>query len=129
MLEGDPSADLQGAYNGVVVSTNDDTVLGNARSILASGQAAVAQRDYGQARASVGELRDLSTRLQQQYELHVVSTFTPTGGETQTEVEDNVKKAPRNGRLATCTFHVEDSSDEGVFTLDGTVKISYTKAR
>jgi hypothetical protein len=66
-------ADLQGAYNGVVVSTNDEAVLGNARSILASGEAAVAQHDYGQARESVGELRALSNRLQQQYELHIVS--------------------------------------------------------
>jgi len=66
-------ADLQGAYNGVVVSTNDETVLGSARSLLASGQAAVAQHDYGEAREAVGELRDLSYRLQQQYELHIVS--------------------------------------------------------
>jgi hypothetical protein len=30
-------ADLQGAYQGVVVSTNDDAVLGDARAILATG--------------------------------------------------------------------------------------------
>ena len=66
-------AGLQGAYNGVVVSTNNEAVLGDARAILATGEAAVAQHDYGQARASIGELRGLSYRLQQQYELHVVS--------------------------------------------------------
>jgi hypothetical protein len=66
-------ADLQGAYNGIVISTNDAAVLGDARAILTTGEAAVAQHDYGRARASIGELRGLGFRLQQQYELHVVS--------------------------------------------------------
>ena len=66
-------ADLQGAYQGVTVSTSDEVVLGDARTILAAGEAAVAQHDYGKARASVAELRSLGNRLQQQYELHVVS--------------------------------------------------------
>lgn len=65
--------DLMGAHQGVVVSTNDETVLGNAQAIFAGGAAAVDQHDYAAARSSVGELRDLSYRLQQQYELHIVS--------------------------------------------------------
>jgi hypothetical protein len=66
-------AALQGAYNGVVISTTNQDVLGDARAILARGEAAIAQHDYGLARASIGELGGLSYRLQLQYELHVVS--------------------------------------------------------
>ena len=65
--------DLQGAYSGVVISTSNEQVLGNARAILAAGEAAVAQHDYGQARDSIGELRGLSAKRQLQYQLHVVS--------------------------------------------------------
>ena len=71
-VEGLP-ADLQGAYQGVVVSTEDPSVLGDARLLVTTGEAAVERRDYGAARAAVGDLRSLSDRLQQQYELRVVS--------------------------------------------------------
>jgi hypothetical protein len=66
-------ADLQGAYQGVVVSTNDESVLGSAKTLLDTGMAAAAQHDYDGARASIGELQGLSYRLQLQYEVHVVS--------------------------------------------------------
>jgi|SRR5882672_4026404 len=66
-------AALQGAYNGVVISTSNEIVLGDARATLAAGEAAVAQHDYGRARASTSELLMLSFKLQQQYELHLVS--------------------------------------------------------
>ena len=62
------------------------------------------------------------------YEFHVVGTFTPTGGTPETFTEDAVKPAPRSGRLATCTFHEEGSDPDGTFSVDGTVKISYSGA-
>jgi Family of unknown function (DUF6384) len=66
-------ADLQGAYQGIAISTQDANVLGDARTLLAEGEAAVERRDFDDARAAVGDLRALSDRLQQQYELRVVS--------------------------------------------------------
>ena len=66
-------ADLQGAYQGVVATTQDQTALVEASELRSAGEAAAAQRDYDVARAAVAELRALSDRLQQQYELRVVS--------------------------------------------------------
>ena len=66
-------ADLQGAYQGVVVATEDQTALAEASQLRSSGETAVAQRDYDGARAAVAELNALSDRLQQQYELTIVS--------------------------------------------------------
>ena len=66
-------ADLQGAYQGIVISTEDPSVLGDARSLLNAGEAAIERRDYTSARAAVGDLTSLSDRLQQQYEVRVVS--------------------------------------------------------
>ncbi len=66
-------ADLQGAYQGIVVATQDPGVLGDARAFLVAGEAAVAEHDFRAARESIGELRTLGNRLQQTYELRVVS--------------------------------------------------------
>jgi hypothetical protein len=66
-------ADLQGAYQGIVISTGDPSVLDDAQSLLNAGEAAVERRDYPSARAAVGDLRSLNDRLQQQYEVRVVS--------------------------------------------------------
>ena len=66
-------ADLQGAYQGITVATQDQTALAEAGQLLNAGEAAVAQRDYDAARAAVADLDALSDRLQQQYELRVVS--------------------------------------------------------
>lgn len=63
------------------------------------------------------------------YEFHNTGTFTPPGGPTETFTEDLVKRAPRNGRLDTCTFHLEGTDEFGTFTLEGLVKISYTPAK
>jgi len=71
-IEGLP-ADLQGAYQGIVVSTENPNALGDARTLFAAGEAAVERRDYDSARASVADLRALGDRLQQQYELRIVS--------------------------------------------------------
>ena len=70
-----------------------------------------------------------STQVVVPYRLHVEVTITPTGGDPQTFVNDIVKPAPRNGRLAVCTFHQEDQNDAGTFVLDGTVWVSATPAR
>jgi hypothetical protein len=69
-----------------------------------------------------------STQVGIPYALHIEGSFTPTGGEPETFVEDIAKRAPRNGRLAVCTFHEEGQDEEGAFTFDGTVWISYTPA-
>ena len=66
-------ANLEGAYQGIVVTTDDPAALGDARELLSAGEAAIAERDYDAARGAVGELRALSDRLQQQYEVRVVS--------------------------------------------------------
>ena len=65
--------DLQGAFQGIVTSTEDPEALANARELATTGEAAVASRDYDDARAAVTDLRALSERLQQQYDLRVVS--------------------------------------------------------
>jgi hypothetical protein len=65
--------DLQGAYQGIVISTDDPSVLDDAQSLVNAGEAAVERRDYPSARTAVGDLRSLNDRLQQQYEVRVVS--------------------------------------------------------
>ena len=68
--------------------------------------------------------RDLAAALNGARTVHEVVALGAAHG--YSFGEDDVKKAPSNGRLATCTFHLEDSSEDGVFVLDGTVRISYT---
>jgi Family of unknown function (DUF6384) len=65
--------DLEGAYQGIVVSTNDAGVLADASGLRSTGEAALADHDYAAARAAVGDLRALGDRLQQQYELRILS--------------------------------------------------------
>lgn len=66
-------ADLEGAYQGIVVTSDDPAALGEAGALRDSGTAAIAQGDHGEAREAVAELRALSDRLQLQYELRIVS--------------------------------------------------------
>jgi len=66
-------ADLKGVYQTVVSTTQDPKALGEAQQLLAAGEAAYAKRDLGGAGAAVGQLRGLETRLEQQYELRIVS--------------------------------------------------------
>lgn len=66
-------ADLEGAYQGIVVTSDDPGVLADAQELRAAGEAALAQRDYDEAREAVADLRTLSDRLQQQYEIRIVS--------------------------------------------------------
>jgi hypothetical protein len=66
-------ADLQSAYQSIVGSTEDAGALSDARSLVAEGEAAVEQRDFDEARSTLEDLRALNARLEQQYELRVVS--------------------------------------------------------
>jgi len=65
--------DLQGAYQGVVISTQNAEVLAGARALVAAGEAAVSERDFDTARTAVTDLRTLADRLQVQYEVRIVS--------------------------------------------------------
>lgn len=67
-----------------------------------------------------------STRIGVPYAFTSTFTYTPSGGEPVTFVDEYSKPAPSNGRLDRCTFHDEGSDELGMFTLDGEVLISYT---
>jgi hypothetical protein len=66
-------ADLQITYQSIIATTDDAGALGDARGLIAAGEAAVEGRDFDDARAALGDLRGLNARLEQQYELRVVS--------------------------------------------------------
>jgi len=66
-------ADLQSSYQSIVATTDDAGALSDARGLLAAGEMAVAQREYDVARGVVADLRLLDARLEQQYELRIVS--------------------------------------------------------
>jgi hypothetical protein len=66
-------ADLQSTYQSIVATTDDAAALGDARGLVAAGEVAVARQDYDVARDAVADLRALNARLEQQYELRVVS--------------------------------------------------------
>jgi hypothetical protein len=66
-------ANLQGAYQGVIVSTQDPGVLADAQVLLTSGETAVARRDFAAAGAATADLRELADRLQLTYDVRIVS--------------------------------------------------------
>ena len=70
-----------------------------------------------------------SNRVLIPYEVHITGSFTPTGGEPETIQEDVVRRAPRNGRLDSCTFHEEGTDEFGSFEIDGSALVSYTPGR
>jgi hypothetical protein len=76
-------ADLQGAYQGVAISTQDEGVLGDARGLVAAGEAALADGDHAAAQTAVADLRGLSAQLQQQYEIRIVSRPGVRSGTTR----------------------------------------------
>jgi hypothetical protein len=65
--------ELQSAYQVIVGETGDPKALEQAQQALSEGQAALSHRDYGGVGTAVGELRGLDARLEQQYELKIVS--------------------------------------------------------
>ena len=73
-------ADLQGAYQGVVVSTQNAEALGDARAMLTAGEAAVANRNFDAARTAVADLRTLADRLQTQYQVRIVQRVGEQSG-------------------------------------------------
>jgi hypothetical protein len=64
---------LQGAYQGVAISTEDPAALAEAAALRSAGEAAVADGDLDAARTAVTDLRSLADRLQSTYQLRVVS--------------------------------------------------------
>ncbi|MFM7069742.1 MAG: hypothetical protein ACKOYM_09825 [Actinomycetes bacterium] len=52
------------------------------------------------------------------YEFHNSFTFTPTGGEPQTESEDLVKRAPMQATLDRCVGRGEFSDDAGTYVFN-----------
>jgi len=66
-------SELQSAYQLIVSETKDPKALEQAQHTLSAGQVALSHRDFGGAGAAVGELRGLDARLEQQYELRIVS--------------------------------------------------------
>jgi hypothetical protein len=69
-----------------------------------------------------------STQVGIPYALHIEGTFTPVEGEPESFVDEFEKPAPRNGRLDHCTFHQEETAEDGTVVIDGEVWISYTPA-
>jgi hypothetical protein len=66
-------ASLESTYQTIVAETQDSAALADAERLLGEGQAAVAGRDYGAARGSLGALHTLDSRLREQYDLRIVS--------------------------------------------------------
>jgi hypothetical protein len=64
---------LQAAQQSVAALTTDSRALDEATDLLGIGQAAIAQKDYDAARGAVASLHELQTKLEQQYELRIVS--------------------------------------------------------
>jgi hypothetical protein len=64
--------DLQAAYQGVVISTQNAEALGDARAMLTAGEAAVTSRNFDDARTAVTDLRTLADRLQRTYQIRIV---------------------------------------------------------
>lgn len=67
-----------------------------------------------------------STRVGIPYSFTSTYTYTPTGGEPHSFVDQYAKPAPAHDRLDRCTFHASGSDASGTFTLDGEALISYT---
>jgi len=65
--------DLQSAYQLIISETKDPKALEQAQQTLSEGQVALSRRDFGGAGAAIGQLRGLEARLEQQYELRIVS--------------------------------------------------------
>ena len=66
-------AELTAAYQAIDAISDDPAALDAARAQLTTGEAAIAQGDYGAARAAIAELETLNFRLNLEYDLRVVS--------------------------------------------------------
>jgi hypothetical protein len=68
-----------------------------------------------------------STQMLIPYAFEFTETFIPSyGGEPEVFTENIAKNAPRNGRLAVCTFGETETTPEGTFEFSGVVNVSYT---
>lgn len=67
------------------------------------------------------------TRVLVPYTFDIVGTFTPSdGSEAQSFEEHTAKNAPHNGRTDTCTFSESGSDENGSFSIEGTVSLTYS---
>ena len=73
--------------------SDDPAALDAARAQLATGEAAIAQGDYGAARAAIAELETLNFRLNLEYDLRVVSR---PGEQSGVWREPEVNRSARN---------------------------------
>jgi hypothetical protein len=64
---------LQAAQQSVAALTTDSRAIDEATELLGVGQAALAQKNYDEARGAVASLHGLQAKLEQQYELRIVS--------------------------------------------------------
>src|SRR5262245_49645579 len=65
--------ELKSVYQVITSETQDPKALEQAKETLSQGQAALSRRDYGGVGAAIGALHGLEGRLEQQYELRIVS--------------------------------------------------------
>jgi len=74
-------------------------------------------------------LAETGNQVFKPYEFHLTTVFTPTGGPTRPpEIDNSVKNAPMNGRLAECSIDSTQSGPRGSVHIFGTVNGSYTPA-
>jgi hypothetical protein len=109
-------AELQSAYQTIVATTEDTSALGDARALVTAGEAAVAQSDFDDARVALGDLRILNARLEQQYELTIVSRPGEVSGVWRVPDENSsaqnfyliVEALAPNGRALTLPIRSEE---------------------
>ena len=83
-------AELTAAFAMLDANTDDPAALDPARAELATGQAAVAQRDFDAARAATADIEALNARVLTEYELRIVSRPGETSGFWR-EPQDNAR--------------------------------------
>jgi hypothetical protein len=86
-------AELAAAYAAVDAATDDPAALDAARAQLATGEAAIAQRDFEAARAATAELETLNFQVNLEYDLRVVSR---PGEQSGVWREPQVNRSARN---------------------------------
>lgn len=114
---------LTAAFATLDANTDDPAALDPARTQLATGQLAVAQRDFDAVRAATAEIEALNERVETQYELRIVSRPGRESGFWR-EPEDNprarnyylvVEAIAPNGRALTLPIvSEEDQSTSNV---------------
>lgn len=66
-------AELETAQQRVEDVTDDPEALREAAALATAGEVALGRRDFDEARAAVGDLRELAARLEREYDIRIVS--------------------------------------------------------